>query len=89
MTQKSRLKQLERRAGGDVPHGIEIIIHSMVSKDDTGNLTSRPGFAAFVGLEAANLTAFEHETDEQFCARANARLAELKRAITFTEQKGT
>lgn len=88
MTLKSRIETLERRAGVSQTSLPEIILHCGVSQDASGELVSRPGFAVFIGFPKEDLIALDGETNEQFSARAENHLAELKRAKSIIEQKG-
>lgn len=88
MTLKSRIATLERRAGVSHTSWPEIVVHSGVSRDASGELVSCPGFAVFIGFPKEELIALDGETNEQFSARAENHLAELKRAKSIIEQKG-
>lgn len=88
MSIKSRIDQLERKAGVEQHQGPEILTICLVRKAEDGSLISRPHHAIFIGFASERLHAEEGETCEQFGIRAQARMAELKQTNETTQQNG-
>ncbi|OOY23130.1 hypothetical protein BMI91_16945 [Thioclava sediminum] len=86
MSLKRRIEQLEHRAGSAATDGPTTILIRSVTRNEAGELVSAPAYAIFLGFPG-QLRALEGETEDQFSARAEKRLAELK-AAGSAEQKG-
>lgn len=86
MSLKSRIERLERHAGRTGEEGPEIIF-VLANRKVGETQEAYPAFATFTRFPKHDLTARPEETTQDFEARAEKRLAELK-AAGNAEQKG-